>query len=29
LETINEIHRLITERVLPAEHSGNFRENKL
>jgi Fic family protein len=29
IETINEIHRLITERVLPAEHSGNFRVKQI
>lgn len=29
IETINEIHRLITEKVLPAEHSGNFRSKQI
>jgi Fic family protein len=29
IETISEIHRLITENVLPAEHSGIYRERQI
>jgi Fic family protein len=29
IETINEVHRQITENVLPAEHSGLFRERQI
>ncbi len=29
IETINEIHRLVTENILPAEHSGVYRERQI